>query len=360
MLNALLNQTKTNMKRKVLIAATLFSTMLTYAQDQKSGGDQCTEFPCPDKVLNKKGHAILPQKGYIALGFNAVPMLDLVFNSLRYVSIMGNSAPVANNVAGNTVTYVQSSNNQIVGKYFLDDKTAIRAKIGINTLSGSFTNRVQDAEALYKATLGTLEDINAASLIRVEDKARFNKSNITLVAGYEKRRGYRRLQGFYGAEIGFGVTHARQTNTYGNAFSDVYASQYTSNFNGFGVTTQNPLDQRRERTLSVRERGTFLIGARGFIGVEYFVFPKISVGAEYGWGYAIQTRRNQKLTREVYQRGQNGPSVFQEEVSVDSNESIKGFSVDNNNGSVFSMNNTLGGNTGLGGGAGAITILFHF
>jgi hypothetical protein len=348
------------MKRKVLIAATLFTSMLTYAQDQKSNGDQCTEFPCPDKVLNKKGYAILPKKGDIALGFNAVPMLDLVFNSLRYVSIMGNSAPVANNVAGNTVQFVQSSNNQIVGKYFLNDKTAIRAKIGINTLSGSMTNRVQDAEAMYNATLGTNEDINAASLIRVEDKAKFNKSNITIVAGYEKRRGYRRLQGFYGAEIGFGLTHARQTNTYGNEFSDVYDVQYTNNFNSFGISTQNPLNTRVERTLSIRERGTFRIGARGFIGIEYFVFPKISVGAEYGWGYSIQTRRNQKVTREVYQRGQNGPAVFEEEVNSDSNETVKGFSVDNNNGSIFSMNNTLGGNTGLGGGAGAITILFHF
>ena len=26
------------------------------------------------------------------------------------------------------------------------------------------------------------------------------------------------------------------------------------------------------------------IGARGFVGVEYFVVPKISIGGEYGWG----------------------------------------------------------------------------
>jgi hypothetical protein len=39
---------------------------------------------------------------------------------------------------------------------------------------------------------------------------------------------------------------------------------------------------------------------------------------------------------------------------------LKGFSVDNNNGSIFSMNNTLGGNTALSGGAGALTLIFHF
>ncbi len=347
------------MKRKVLLAATLFSTALSFAQE-KSEGNYCTEFPCEDKVLNKKGHAILPKEGDIALGFNAVPMLDLVFNSLRYVSIMGNSAPTAVNVAAPAVQYVQASNNQIVGKYYLDAQTAIRARVGINTLSGSMINRVQDAEVMYQATLGTTQDIQAASLIRVEDKLKYSKSNIVFAAGYEKRRGYRRLQGFYGGEIGIGSTHAKQSVTYGNAFSDVYEVEYTTNFNTFATSVQGPTSPRTVRNLSTRERGGFRFGLRGFIGVEYFVFPKISVSAEYGWGYSIATRRGFKSTQEVFVNGQNGPTVFIEETNQDNSERTKGFSVDNNNGTIFSMNNTLGGNTALSGGAGAITILFHF
>lgn len=339
------------MKKSVLILASLLSTMLTYAQEPSSGDDV---------VKNKKGNEILPKAGDIALGFNAVPALDLVFNSLRYVSIMGNSAPQANNVASNTNQFVQSSNNQIVGKYFLDAKTAIRAKFGMNTISGSMINRVQDAEAMYKATLGTAEDIQAASLIRVEDKLKYSKSNILFTAGIEKRRGYRRLQGFYGAEIGIGGTSARQNVTYGNAFSDVYAVQYTTNFNSFAVGTQNPTSGRTVRNLYTKERGGIRFGVRGFIGIEYFVFAKISVAAEYGWGYSILTRRGAKSTQEVFVNGQNGPTVFQEDVNVDNSEKTKGFSVDNNAGNIFSMNNTLGGNTNLSGGAGAITLLFHF
>ncbi len=348
------------MKKKVLIAATLFSTMLTYAQDKNSSGDQCTEFPCPDKVLNRKGHEILPKKGDIALGFNAIPMLDLVFNSLRYVSIMGNSAPNAVNVAAPTNQFVQASNNQIVGKYFLDAKTAIRARVGINTLSGSMTNRVQNAEVMYQASLGTTEDMQAASLIRVEDKLKYNKSNITISAGYEMRRGYRRLQGFYGGEVGFGITHSKQNVTYGNAFSDVYNVEYTTNFNAFSTAIQGPTNARTVRNLDTKERGTFRFGLRGFIGIEYFVFSKISVAAEYGWGWSIATRRGFKSTQEVFVNGQNGPTVLIEEVNQDNSEKTKGFSVDNNSGSIFSMNNTLGGNTALSGGAGAITVLFHF
>lgn len=351
------------MKKKVLIVPTLLLSMFTYAQEQKSDGSHSSPCASDDVPLNRKGHQILPKKGDIALGFNAVPMLDLVFNSLRYVSIMGNSAPQANNVASNTNQFVQSSNNQIVGKYFLDDKTAIRAKIGMNTISGWVKSQVQDAEAMHKATLGTITDIQAASLIRVEDKLNYSKSNIMFTVGYEKRRGYRRLQGFYGGEIGIGGTSARQTATYGNAFSDVYEVQYTSNFNpggNPGVSTQNPTSGRTVRNLYTKERGGVRFGVRGFIGVEYFVFSKISVAAEYGWGYSILTRRGAKSTQEVFVNGQNGPTVFEEEVNRDNSEKTKGFSVDNNSGNIFSMNSTLGGNTNLGGGAGAITILFHF
>lgn len=334
------------MKKPLILAATLFTSMLLNAQE--------TTPPKEDEVLkNKKGFEILPKKGDIGLGFNTIPIMDMFLGTLNRATPFAGSS--------NVVQYTQASNNQIVGKYYLDAKTAIRGRFGVNTLSGSMTNQVQDAEAMYKATLGTNDDMNAASLLRVNDVATFRKQNWILSVGYEKRRGDRRLQGFYGAEFGMGNTSARQTVDYGNAFSDVYPVQFTNNFNSFGVSTQQPTSGGRvERTTETRERGGFRIGLRGFIGVEYFIFSKISIAAEYGWGYSIATRRSAKSTREVYNNGQNGPAVFTEEVDTDSRTVTRGFSVDNNNGSIFSMNNTLGGNTNLSGGAGALTILFHF
>ncbi len=315
---------------------------------------QETTPPGEDEVLkNKKGFEILPKKGDIALGFNTIPILDMFLGTLNRATPFAGSS--------NVVQYTSNSNNQIVGKYFLDAKTAIRGRFGVNTLSGKMTNQVQDAAAMYKATLGTADDINAASLLRVNDVLTFTKNNWLLSVGYEKRRGYRRLQGVYGAEFGMGNTGSRQSVTYGNDFSDQYNVQFTNNFNSFGVTTQQPLQNTRvARTIEQRNRGGFRIGLRGFIGIEYFIFSKISIAAEYGWGYAITTRRSSTSKQEVYNNGQNGPTVFTEEVDTDTREVIKGFSVDNNNGSIFSMNNTLGGNTSLSGGAGALTILFHF
>ncbi len=333
------------MKKKVLIVTTLLSSMLTIAQEASSGDDV---------VKNKKGYEILPKAGDIGLGFNTIPVLDMFLGTLNRATPFAGS--------GNVVSFVQASNNQIVGKYYLNAKTAIRARIGVNTLSGSMTAQVQDAAVLYQASLGTADDIAAASLIRVDDKLKFKKNNVLITVGYEKRRGYRRLQGFYGGEIGFGTNGSSQKVEYGNKFSDQYPVQFTNNFNSFGITTVNPTapGTRVSRTLEVKNRGGIRFGVRGFIGIEYFIFSKISIGAEYGWGYAVTTRRGAKSTVETYNNGQKGPEVLIEDVDVDTSERLKGFSVDNNNGSIFSMNNTLGGNTNLGGGSGALTLIFHF
>ena len=126
---------------------------------------------------------------------------------------------------------------------------------------------------------------------------------------------------------------------------------------------------RQERVLYNNYRGGFRFGMRGFIGVEYFVFPKVSIGAEYGWGWAYTTRTQRVATFEVYNQGATGlATVTNEERSNDSNERTKGFSVDNNGNpnAPFSMNNATGGNgnsagnIGLSGGSGAITVMFHF
>jgi hypothetical protein len=347
------------MNKKVLIAATLFTTMLMQAQEASSGDEV---------VKNKKGNEILPKAGDIALGFNAVPLINTAFNAIK----VNQNAGTFQNIGGTNHSYVQNANNQIVGKYYLSAKAAIRGRIGINTLSGRITNRVQDSKALYDASFGTAEDIQTAQNLRVEDVYKFNKTNLLISAGYEMRRGYRRLQGYYGGEIAFGGGGNKEYFTYANDYSDLYATHFTNPAAGnFNTQLQhNPNQQgRQERVLHNNYRGNFRFGMRGFIGIEYFVFAKISVGAEFGWGWAMSTRTNKISTVEVYENGTSGlAKVFNDERSTDTNERQNGFSVDNNNGgnNGFSMNNLTGGggnnngNNGLTGGTGAITVLFHF
>jgi hypothetical protein len=330
-------------KRKGITLGLLCLALCAGAQDL--GDDQVPK--------NKKGNEILPKQGDIGLGFNMIPVIDLV---------LGTANPSTNYAgADNLVQYTKASNNQIVGKYFIAAKTAVRVRFGFNTLSGTIINRVQNAKALYDASFGTKDDIDKASLVRVEDELSYNKGNFTLAAGLEFRRGYRRLQGFYGAELGFGQEGARQTITYGNAFSDQYRTYYTDFGSSVTTVTVDPTTPgRKTRETETRYRGGYRLGLRAFVGIEYFIFAKISIAAEYGWGYSIATRRSATSTREVYNNGQNGPEVFKETVDTDSRQFTKGFAVDNNNGNFFSMSNTIIGNTALSGGAGALTVLFHF
>jgi hypothetical protein len=331
------------MNKKVLIVAALITSMCSQAQEAASG----------DEVIkNKKGNEILPKAGDIAIGFNTIPILDLFFGTLS-----------RNPAAPNTqiVQYTNNSDNQIVGKYFLTAKSAIRVRLGINTISGSIVNRVQDSKVLFESSFGSQDDVAAAALYQVQDKTNFKKSNWQLSAGYEMRRGYRRLQGVFGGEIGFGGNTDKRTSSYGNAFSDQYGTEFTNDFNTGATTVHLPqAGTRQARNLSTDFRGGFRMGLRGFVGVEYFIFAKISIAAEYGWGWAFTTRSRATAKQEVYFRGQSGPSVVIEEINDDSNERTKGFSVDNNNNAPFSMNNALNGNTSVNGSSGALTILFHF
>ena len=339
------------MKKKIIFAFVLLSASQIWAQDSLAKKNINTV------LLNKKGYEILPKKGDLAIGFNTFPIIDLFLGSINRTTPYAGSS--------NLVQFTQNANNQLMGKYFIDPKTAIRVRLGINTLAGNIINQVQDANAAFQASKGTQADRDAAALMKVEDKVSFVKTNWMITAGFEKRRGYRRLQGFYGGEIGFGSTSSSQSFTYGIKFSDQYDVTYTTDFNNRLTAVQTPTfnpfgSQRVTRTLERSDKSGFRLGVRGFVGIEYFIFAKISIAAEYGWSYSLTKTRPSTSKQEVYTIGQNGPVVITEKINADSRELSHGFSVDNNSGAVFSMNNTLNGNTALSGGAGALTLIFHF
>lgn len=353
------------MKKKTIVAASLLMVFSITAFAQ----EDCKESSCATYnndtaalIKNKKGRYILPKKGDIALGFNAIPVFDFFLNSLNYVG-SGKSNP---NDAGSLVGYTSSGanfNNQITGKYFLNAHTAIRARLGYNTQSGSITNPVQNAVDMYQALQsGNPNDIQAASQEKVKDAYSFARSNITLSGGIEKRRGYGRLQGFYGAELGIGFMKSNSNVNYGNAFSSQYESQYTSSWSPSGVSTLNPnaviinpATGGQSRNLDTTYNSLITVGLRAFIGVEYFIFPKISISAEFGWGYAISWKQDYSVTNETYFNGQNGPADVVQTTNGPS-ATTRGFQVDNNAAPL----GTALGNPGLAGASGSIILFFYF
>ena len=188
-------------------------------------------------MTSKNGTPILPEAGDWSIGFDANPLL-------RYVGNFFNQAGT-NNIG---MSYQQ--NMVIVGKYMTDANTAYRAKLALNF--GSNTSESTPLDSLFNPS-----------------KVKTSSNGITLGAGIQKYRGKGRLQGIYGAEASIGIGGGKTTNEFAKAFDAAN--------NGLGVS----------RITEDKSGSTFSFGVRGFIGAEYFFAPKLSFGAEYGWGISI-------------------------------------------------------------------------
>jgi hypothetical protein len=223
---------------------------------------------------------------------------------------------------------------------FIDDKTAFR---GILRLGFGNLTQIENIADATVTTPPTYPD----SYETVEDKWAAKSTNIGIGAGYEMRRGKTRLQGYYGADVMVWVSSESDKYTYGNNLSNIVTvtGATTTNFgsnivgSGYGNTG---------RILVNKEGMTFGVGLRGFIGAEYFLFPKIALGAEYGWGLGFQ--KSGKSKREVESVNAGNVGVVKTEQP---GSSIFGVDTELNQGSLFGFK---GSNTG----SATLWVTFHF
>jgi hypothetical protein len=193
-------------------------------------------------LKSKKGNYILPQTGDWGIGVNADPFLVYLGNMFFIDNI--NQAPVfePNNL-----------DQSITVKYFKDEKHAYRFGLMLQ-------NRYQGVKI-------DVEDLNpnAAPNAKVNNFIRTSHINVMLSAGLERRRGASRLQGIYGAQanIGYG-SGDRMWYKYGNDM------EYYSAAVG---PTRNIRQPQSAPKIN--------IGLSGFVGIEYFFAPKISIGGTF-------------------------------------------------------------------------------
>jgi hypothetical protein len=184
----------------------------------------------------------------------------------------------------------------------------------------------------------------------VENSVKIGGTNIGLGGGIEYRRGHGRLQGFYGGELGLNFSSSKFTYTYGNALNqntsgqnvDVDGGDDDMGLGNIGsdVWGNTSRDTERKQGMSIG------IGLRGFIGAEYFVLPKISVGGEFGWGLAFNKIGDVTTTMESEGINGSGNEEAATTTQTTAGGSSFGFDTDNVN-SVF-------------GPAGTLRMTFHF
>jgi hypothetical protein len=309
------------MKKTVLVIALAFGVSGAFAQD----------------LTSKKGEPILPEAGDWAISMNADPIFTFVGNAFH-----GNNASGAPGVGFTNV------DQTIVGKKFIDEKNAYRALVRLGFTSNTQKNLVGDNSQTGVITFPTQPG-------QVQDKLSTKNTNIGIGVGKEMRRGKTRLQGYYGADAMIWLSMMSSTYTYGNTMSPTTApgttttptsTDFTSPLVGGGYASNNV----NSRITQSKSGMTFGIGVRGFIGAEYFIFPKIAIGAEYGWGIGFQTSGKGKVTTEE----QGGAPNQVAKVERDRAGSSKfGLDTDVNQNTIFGFH---GSNTGMA----SLRVTFHF
>jgi len=232
-------------------------------------------------MMSKRGTPILPESGDWSIGFDAAPLINYFGN---FFSDAGNNSANAQYQEPFT----------IVGKMMKDENTAIRAKVRIGIGSYKDENLVpQDGST-------------ATPTPTVADSWKTSTMNVTLGAGIQKFRGKGRLKGFYGAEAGIMLGSGKHTYEYGNAFSTANPAPTTTDWDDYDpmTGTWNTVSAG-SRTTEQKEGSSFGFNLRGFIGAEYFFAPKMSIGAEYGWGLGLMSWGEGEVTSE----GWNGTGV---------------------------------------------------
>ena len=255
-------------------------------------------------LTSKKGENYLPEGDEWSIGFDATSLLNYFGNFLN------------SNASAPTVNSPYSSNGAtFYGKKVIDDNSAWRARVEFGLGSNSYSNPLNinytdeiyviTPESLVQTTDGSGNIITVVYVDPITGIPAINEVDMTsnelkevgtvdstvsrfamnFWVGKEWRRGSTRLQGVYGAEAGLGFSSPTKTSVeYSLTGEQMYRDQ------------SNSVDER----LTERKTGSsFMLGARVFIGVEYFILPKISLGAEYGWGLALTSQGADSKTTET-------------------------------------------------------------
>ncbi|NND77713.1 MAG: hypothetical protein HKN39_05980 [Flavobacteriales bacterium] len=232
-----------------LLIAVVFLSVTSFGQD----------------LTSKKGENFLPEEGEWAIGFDAHPFLEYAGNLF---SGGFNNAPEANYLNGV---------NTIYGKMFTSPTEAYRAKVRVGF--NSTTNKAFSTDA-------------TDAMLTVEDSEKISSTFVGLGAGKEYRRGNTRLQGFYGGEAFLWLANSKTSYEYGNALGSSHPFHDQAFGQASGLT-------------EAKSGSTVGVQLRGFIGAEYFVLPKISIGAEYGWGLTFASTGNGESTTEFFNVADN-------------------------------------------------------
>ncbi len=275
-----------DMKKIVLCAVALVAASAVSAQT--------------GEITSNRGENWLSQDGDWGLTFEATPLLNYAGNLFNGTNSNGGAA--LNNLfstAGATglATASHPGGNSVVigGKKLVNANTAYRAKVRIGFGSDKATDLVADLAE------------GAADGAQVSDVETRSFMGIDLGFGIEKRVGSTRIVGVYGAEFGVGFGSSKVVNEWGNPITETNAEI---------------------RPTETKNGSTMAVGLNAFVGVEWFVAPKVSLSGEYMWGLALRsTGHGENSTEEWDPAANDGDGAISTE-TIEGGTKLNQFSLD--------------------------------
>jgi hypothetical protein len=165
----------------------------------------------------------------------------------------------------------------LCARYYLRDKTAIRATFGINSSNKLDKYNVRDDAAFVNDPLSNKEVI---------DTKRTINSNYNASIALQQYFGESKLRGFVGIQGLYGTGSGSVSNTYANPMNAINPtpSSYSGAYSGSA------------RVLENRNQTIYTVGGGLIAGFEYFMMPHLSIGAEISLN-AIYTKAGQTSTK---------------------------------------------------------------
>lgn len=286
------------MKKIIGVSLALVLSAVSFAQNEQ--------------IQNKNGVDMMPESGEWGVGMNALPVINYIGNAFN-----GNTGNF--NMNGNKFVNYWAANT-LFGKYMLSDNNAIRAQLRIGQYNNTYNNyvfndRVANPDSLLKDTYTT------------------HSSYYNIGVGYEFRRGKNRLRGIYGGEVMYMFQRGMSSDyTYGNGFGIGNQGPTATEWTSWGGVSNEAA--HGQRVVSQKGGNYNGLGLRGFIGVEYYVLPKICIGTEFGWAAMFGATGEMATKMEHYDAGLDA-TIWEQTVTAGS----KGFSLDTDNfgGSLYMM-----------------------
>ena len=235
--------------------------------------------PSPEERASKDYSSWLPAQGDMSIGFSLDPIATFVGNMFN-----GNTDNALGDWAGEPLLSEELPNSfvSIMGTYMLTDNFAVRANVGFGLLIKNYNAYAQNDEAVM------LDPLSNAKVI---DQFGYKSFSGSFALGVEYRLGKRAVQGVFGGGLNYACGTSSINYAYGNAITEMNQNPTISEPSLYQeVVPYLP----SARPLSIHSANLIhTVGAYGSIGVEWFVAPKIALGANVNLGiyYEINPAR---------------------------------------------------------------------